>query len=144
MENTLTPAIENRIFTIRGTQVMMDRDLAAVYDVSTTRLNEQVSRNLRRFPETFCFYLTKEELQFWISQNATSKSIKIGLRKPPRVFTEYGVAMVSSIINSQRAVEVSVQIIQAFVFMKKAMMQGNLLSPHPSWWSGIVQDIRHS
>jgi ORF6N domain len=128
MENTLTPAIENRIFTIRGTQVMMDRDLAAVYDVSTTRLNEQVSRNLRRFPETFCFYLTKEELQFWISQNATSKSIKIGLRKPPRVFTEYGVAMVSSIINSQRAVEVSVQIVQAFVFMKKAMMQGNLLS----------------
>ena len=107
---------------------MLDRDLAAVYDVSTTRLNEQVSRNLRRFPETFCFYLTKEELKFWISQNATSKAITIGLRKPPRVFTEYGVAMVSSIINSQRAVEVSVQIIQAFVFMKKAMMQGNLLS----------------
>ena len=69
---------------------------------------------------------------------------KIGLRKSPRVFIEYGVAMVSSIINSQREIEVSVQIIQAFVFMKKAMMQGNLLSPHPSWWSGIVQDIRHS
>ena len=128
MENTLTPNITNRIFTIRGKQVMLDRDLAAVYDVSTTRLNEQVSRNVRRFPETFCFYLTKEELKFWISQNATSKAIKIGLRKPPRVFTEYGVAMVSSIINSQRAVEVSVQIIQAFVVMKKAMMQGNLLS----------------
>ena len=105
MENIPINAIENRIFTIRGKQVMLDRDLAAVYDVSTTRLNEQVSRNLRRFPETFCFYLTNEELKFWISQNATSKAIKIGLRKPPRVFTEYGVAMVSSILNSQRAEE---------------------------------------
>jgi hypothetical protein len=94
MENTLTPAIETRIFTIRGKQVMLDRDLAAVYDVSTNRLNEQVSRNLRRFQETFCYYLTKEELKFWISQNATSKCIKIGLRKSPRVFTEYGVAMI--------------------------------------------------
>ena len=144
MENIPINAIENRIFTIRGKQVMLDRDLAAVYDVSTTRLNEQVSRNLRRFPETFCFYLTKEELKFWISQNATSNAVKMGLRKPPRVFTEYGVAMVSSIINSQRAVEVSVQIIQAFVVMKKAMMKGNLLSPHPSWWTRIFQDIRHS
>ncbi len=107
---------------------MLDRDLAAVYDVSTSRLNEQVSRNLSRFPETFCFYLTKEELKFWMSHFATSKAIKVGMRKPPRVFTEYGVAMASSILNSQRAVEVSVQIIQAFVFMKKAMMHGNMLS----------------
>ncbi len=107
---------------------MLDRDLAVIYGVSTSRLNEQVSRNMRRFPDTFCFYLTKEELIFWISQNATSKAIKIGMRKPPRVFTEYGVAMVSSIINSQRAAEVSVQIIQAFVLMKKAMMQGAILT----------------
>jgi hypothetical protein len=128
MENTLASTIENRIFTIRGKQVMPDRDLAVIYGVSTSRLNEQVSRNMRRFPDTFCFYLTKEELIFWISQNATSKAIKIGMRKPPRVFTEYGVAMVSSIINSQRAAEVSVQIIQAFVLMKKAMMQGAILT----------------
>jgi hypothetical protein len=120
MENVLKHSIENQIFTIRGKQVMLDRDLAAVYDVSTSRLNEQVSRNPSRFPETFCFYLTKEELKFWMSQNATSKAIKVGMRKPPRVFTEYGVAMASSILNSQKAVEVSVQIIQAFVFMKKA------------------------
>jgi len=58
---------------------MLDRDLATVYDVSTTRLNEQVSRNLRRFPETFCFYLTKDELKFWISQNATSKAVNKGI-----------------------------------------------------------------
>ena len=72
---------------------MLDKDLAILYGLSTSRLNEQVRRNAGRFPENFSFYLTADETRNWISQNATSKSIKMGLRKPPRVFTEYGVAM---------------------------------------------------
>ena len=128
MEHTLPQSIEQRIFTIRGLQVMLDKDLAILYGVSTSRLNEQVRRNAGRFLENFSFYLTADETRNWISQNATSKSIKMGLRKPPRVFTEYGVAMASSVLNTSRAVEASVQIIQAFVILKKAMMQGTLIS----------------
>ena len=85
--------IKSRIFTIRGVQVMLDRDLAELYGVETSRLNEQVKRNEERFPETFMFQLTKEELVDWISQIATSnsdRSVKMGLRKLPRAFTEHG------------------------------------------------------
>jgi hypothetical protein len=128
METPLVSDIENRIFTFRGVQVMLDRDLAELYGVSTSRLNEQVSRNSARFPATFCFHLTAEEVKNWLSQNATSKSIRMGLRKPPRVFTELGVAMASSVLTTPHAVEASVQIIQAFVLLRKAMMNGSLLS----------------
>jgi hypothetical protein len=85
MERALPHSIEQRIFTIRGWQVMLDKDLAVLYGVSTSRLNEQVRRNASRFPENFSFYLTADETRNWISQNATSKSIKMGLRKPPRL-----------------------------------------------------------
>ena len=127
MENSIVPEIESRIFTVRGMQVMLDRDLAELYGVSTSRLNEQVSRNKGRFPATFCFHLTTAEMKIWMSQNAISKSIRMSMRKPPRVFTEFGVAMASSVLNSTQAVEVSVQIIQSFVLLKKAMMHGDLL-----------------
>ena len=79
-------AIQDKIYTIRGVQVMLERDLAELYGVETKRVNEQVKRNIERFPEDFMFQLTKDELEIWKSQNATSNSIKMGLRKAPYVF----------------------------------------------------------
>jgi len=120
-KNQLIPIsnIQSLIFTIRGVHVMIDRDLASIYGVETRRLNEQVRRNIERFPSQFMFQLTKEEMEFWKSQIATSSKIKMGLRKPPLAFTEQGVAMLSSVLRSKIAIKVSIQIIQAFVEMKK-------------------------
>jgi hypothetical protein len=88
--------VETRIYTIRGVQVILDKDLAALYGVTTSRLNEQVRRNLARFPEDFMFILNTEEFKNWMSQNAISNTIKMGMRKKPTAFTELGVAMVSA------------------------------------------------
>ena len=97
-QNELSPAnIENRIFTIRGVQVMLDRDLAEMYNVPTSRLNEQVKRNLDRFPADFMFQLTQLELENLISQNAISRQHG-GTRKLPFVFTEHGILMLSSVL----------------------------------------------
>ncbi len=96
MENEiLTPQIkiEDKILVIRGQHVMIDRDLAELYGVETKRLNEQVRRNIERFPEEFCFQLNKEEFENWRSQFATSNSDKMGLRRPPYAFTEQGIYM---------------------------------------------------
>ena len=112
-------SIQTRIFTIRAVQVMLDRDLAEIYGVETRRLNEQVKRNIDRFPEAFMFQLTKEEMVNWKSQFATSNKIKMGLRKPPLAFTEQGISMLSAVLNSETAVKVSIQIINAFVKMRK-------------------------
>jgi hypothetical protein len=114
-----TDNIQNRIFNIRNQQVMIDRDLAEMYGVETKRLNEQVKRNIDRFPEEFMFQLTKMEMEDWKSQIATSNRIKMGLRKPPLAFTEQGVSMLSAILNSKTAIKVSIQIINAFVEMRK-------------------------
>ncbi len=111
--------IQSKIFTIRDVQVMLDRDLAEVYGVETRRLNEQVKRNIDRFPEAFMFQLKKEEMENWKSQIATSNKIKMGLRKPPLAFTEQGVSMLSTVLKSETAVKVSIQIINAFVKMRK-------------------------
>jgi arsenate reductase-like glutaredoxin family protein len=111
--------IIDKIYLIRGQKVMLDRDLAELYQVETRRLNEQVRRNLSRFPEDFMFELTKEELENWMSQIATSNSIKMGLRKPPLCFTEQGVAMLSSVLNSERAIQMNIQIIRIFTKMKE-------------------------
>ena len=175
MENVTTQTIENKIFTIRGVQVMLDRDLAELYEVETKRINEQVKRNIERFPEEFCFQLTKEEVEilrsqiatlntgnsFLRSQNETSKSEiptlksqfatsrsqfvtsrsqfvtlntedsflksqivtskkenRGGNRYLPYAFTEQGVAMLASILKSETAVKVSIQIMNAFVQMR--------------------------
>ena len=90
MENALTQKIENRIFTIRGKQVMLDTDLSAMFSVQAKRINEQVRRNSNRFPNDFSFRLTLEEWQLLKSQIATSTAIKGGKVKVPRVFTEHG------------------------------------------------------
>ena len=117
-------AIKSRIFTIRGVQVMLDRDLAILYGVSTSRLNEQVKRNAERFPESFMFQLSQEEMKYWISQIATSnldRSIKMGVRKPPYAFTEHGIIMLASVLKSGVAVEASIKITNTFVAMRKAI-----------------------
>ena len=111
--------IIDKIYLIRGQKVMLDRDLAELYQVETRRLNEQVRRNLSRFPHDFMFELTKEELENWMSQIATSNSIKMGLRKPPLCFTEQGVAMLSSVLNSERAIQMNIQIIRIFTKIKE-------------------------
>ncbi len=116
-KNTEIISIEPKILTIRGAKVMLDSDLAALYGVTTGRLNEAVKRNLKRFPEEFMFQLTKEEWQNLKSQNAISSWG--GRRKLPLVFTEHGVTMLSSVLNSPRAVQINIQIIKAFIALRR-------------------------
>ena len=121
MENEiLAPQIkiEDKILMIRGQHVMIDRDLAELYGVETKRLNEQVRRNIARFPEEFCFQLNKEEFTNWRSQIATSNSDKMGLRRAPYAFTEQGVAMLSAVLKSDRAIAASILIMKAFVALR--------------------------
>lgn len=155
MENEIsTLQIEKKIFVIRGVQVMIDRDIAELYGVETRRLNEQVKRNIERFPEEFMFQLNEEEFENWMSQIATSNPNLIsqnatssfsrsqivtlkteqnqnvnlksqfvtsswgGTRKLPYAFTEQGCAMLSSVLRSETAVQVSIQIMKAFVSMR--------------------------
>ena len=125
--------IKDRILEIRGQRVMLDRDLAALYGVETKRLNEAVKRNINRFPEDFMFVLTDEE---WLrlrsqiatsndsdgllgSQNATSK--RGGTRYRPYAFTEYGVAMLSSVLRSETAIQVNINIMRAFIAIRHAV-----------------------
>lgn len=115
--------IENRIFTSRGVQVMLDRDLAVFYQVKTIRLREQVKRNNARFPEDFMFQLTELEAEAMVSQNAIPSKQHLG-GYFPYVFTEQGVAALSAVLKSEKAVEISIQIIRAFVEMRK-MVLGN-------------------
>jgi len=108
-------AIADKIYLIRGLNVMLDRDLAKIYGIETKRLKEQVRRNIERFPEDFMFELTKEELKNWRSQFATSNQYIMELRIPPFVFTEHGVLMLSSVLKSERAVQVNIQIMRIFL-----------------------------
>ena len=110
--------IEDMIYEIRGKQVMLDRDLAKLYQVETRTLNQKVKRNIERFPEDFCFQMTELEFENWRSQIVMSRSDKLGLRRPPYVFTEQGIAMLSAVINSVVAIETSIKIMKAFVAMK--------------------------
>jgi len=112
-------SIKNKIYTIRDMQVMLDSDLAELYNVETRRLNEQVKRNIERFPQAFMFQLTEVEFKNLMSQNATSSLEWGGRRKLPFVFTEQGVAMLSTVLKSGTAVKVSIQIMEAFVAMRK-------------------------
>ena len=113
--------IINRIFFIRGKKVMIDRDLAELYGVETRMLNQAVRRNLKRFPEDFMLELTKQEMGIWISQIVISNREKMGLRKPPLVFTEQGVAMLSSVLKSERAIQVNIQIMRTFTHLREIL-----------------------
>ena len=116
--------IQNMIYTIRGKQVMVDSDLATLYQVTTKRLNEQVRRNKNRFPSEFMFRLTAEEYEYLRSQNATSSEDNAhgGRRYMPYVFTEQGIAMLSAVLKSDIAVEVSVKIMNSFVEMRNFLL----------------------
>jgi hypothetical protein len=114
------PSVGHRIFVARGRQVMLDEDLADLYGVETKRLVEQVKRNLDRFPEDFMFQLDREEAAALRSQIATSKTGRGGRRYAPFVFTEQGVAMLSSVLRSKRAIAVNIEIMRAFVELRRA------------------------
>ena len=111
--------IQKKIYEIRGQKVMLDRDLATMYGVETRALNQAVKRNMERFPEDFMFQLTDEETTDWKSQIVMSNSIKMGLRRNPYAFTELGVAMLSSVLNSKAAIQVNMGIMRAFVAVRQ-------------------------
>lgn len=110
-----------RILLVRGQRVMLDSDLAELYGVSTGRLNEQVKRNLERFPPDFMFELSPDEVATLRSQFAISKPGRGGRRYAPRVFTEHGVAMLSSVLNSECAVQVNIAVVRAFVRLREML-----------------------
>lgn len=113
--------IESRIHIIRGQRVMLDQDLAELYGVLTKRLNEQVERNLERFPEDFAFILSPQEVANLRSQIATSKTGRGGRRYAPRAFTEQGLAMLSSVLRSSTAVRVNIEIMRAFIRLRRLL-----------------------
>jgi phage regulator Rha-like protein len=114
--------IERRIYLIRNQKVMLDSDLAELYQVPTKAFNQAVKRNSDRFPEDFMFQLNKRELENWRSQIVTSNpAAKMGLRRPPYAFTEHGVAMLSAVLHSERAVQMSILIVRAFVKLREML-----------------------
>ena len=115
------PAIQSRILVVRERQVMLDEDLAELYGVETKRLVERVKRNIERFPDDFMFQLTSEETAALRSQSATSKG-RGGRRYSPYAFTEQGVAMLSGVLRSRTAVRVNIEIMRAFVELRRAAM----------------------
>jgi len=118
--------IQNKIFTIRGVQVILDRDLATLYQVETKVFNQAVKRNIQRFPQKFRFQLTKEELQNLRSQNVTFKE-NLTTKYLPYAFTEFGVSMLSAVLKSNIAIEISIKIIESFVNMRKVISSNTLM-----------------
>ena len=128
--------IERRIYFIRGRKVMFDRDLAKLYGVELRSLNQAVKRNVRRFPSDFMFQLDKKEMEIWKSQIVTSNSLRSQivilkrgqhLKYLPYVFTEPGVAMLSSVLNSEKAVHVNIQIIRTFIKIREMIISNKAL-----------------
>lgn len=110
--------IQSKIYEIRGQRVMLDRDLAELYQVTTSALNQAVKRNIERFPPDFMFQLTDAETENWKSQIVITNSITMGLRRNPYAFTEQGVSMLSAVLKSSVAIQVSIAIMRAFVAMR--------------------------
>ena len=123
MSETFVPVerIRQTILLLRGQKVILDRDLAALYGVLTKVLKQVVKRNAGRFPEDFMFVLTREEFAEWRSQFVTSRADRMGLRHAPMAFTEQGIAMLSSVLNSERAIRVNIAIMRAFVGLREAL-----------------------
>ena len=145
--------IARRIHTVRGQRVMLDFDLARVYGVTTTRLNQQVTRNAARFPADFMFRLTRTELTNMMSQIATSSSDWGGRRKPPNAFTEHGAVMLASGLNSPRAVQMCIFVVRAFLRLREWVVgQANLaarladlekrVGAHDHELKAVIQAIR--
>jgi len=120
--------IVDRVLGIRGVKIMLDKDLAAIYGVSTAALNQAVKRNISRFPDDFMFQLSSENFKSLMSQNVISKREgRGGTRKLPYAFTEQGVAMLSSVLNSEIAIQVNIQIIRVFTKMKQILLENKAL-----------------
>ena len=111
----------HHIYIIRGKKVMLDKDLASLYGIETKRLKEQVRRNRNRFPADFMFELNKKEFENWRSQFATSNSEIMGMRHAPFAFTEHGILMLSSILNTDRAIKVNIRIMRIFIKMREML-----------------------
>lgn len=121
-EKSIIPneVITNKIYLIRGQKVMLDRDLAELYDVKNIRLREQVKRNMDKFPEHFMFRLTETETDFMVSQNAIPSKKHLG-GSLPYVFTEYGILQLANVLTGDRATQMSIRIIEVFVQMREAL-----------------------
>jgi len=117
--------ITSKIYLIRNKKVMLDRDLAELYGVETKVLKQAVRRNRRRFPSDFMFEMSVEEFQNWRSQFVTSNKDKMGLRYPPFCFTEHGVLMLSTVLNSEYATEINIQIIKVFTKIRSILQSNN-------------------
>ena len=155
MNNNLILREENIasvIYMIRGEKVMLDTDLSALYSVTTRRLKEAVRRNITRFPSDFMFELTKEEYDNLITQFESSNVGRGGTRYLPFAFTEQGVAMLSGILNSERAISVNIAIMRTFVQMRRLVFSNaelgqrvsdleKLMTEHLEDYSGDIQDI---
>lgn len=110
------------VYLIRGQKVMLDSDLADLYGVPTKALNQAVTRNIERFPDDFMFQFSKEEMENWRSQIVTSNpAAKMGLRRPPYAFTELGVAMLSTVLRSKRAIQINIAIMRTFVRLREML-----------------------
>lgn len=116
-----TDRITQKIYLIRGVRVMLDRDLAELYAVETRALKQAVRRNIERFPPDFMFELTAAELRDWRSQFVTSNADRKGLRHAPMAFTEQGVAMLASVLTSPRAIQANIQIMRAFISLRRML-----------------------
>jgi hypothetical protein len=126
--NTPTIKIQNLIYLIRGKKVMLDSDLAIIYGVKTKRLNEQMKRNIKRFPSDFMFQLTQKEWEDLWSQFATANFSPKKRRSLPYVFTEHGAVMLASVLNSPKAVSTSVQVVRAFVHLQEVLSENSQLA----------------
>lgn len=143
--------IEKAIYLIRGEKVMLDRDLAILYGVETKTLNRAVKRNLQRFPLDFMFQLTEDEAEALRCQNGTSNKGRGGRRYLPYVFTEQGVAMLSSVLNSERAIIVNIEIMRAFVKLRQLLVSNadlarrldELESKYDKQFKIVFDAIRH-
>ena len=125
LENIIpVEVIASKIYHVRDEKVMLDRDLAVLYQVETSQLKRAVRRNIERFPADFMFELSKEELENWRRQFGTSND-KMGLRYTPMAFTEQGVAMLSSVLSSKRAILVNIQIMRTFTQIRRAIFDND-------------------
>lgn len=127
--------IKDYIFTIRGKRVMIDRDLAQLYGVETKKLNQAVKRNIDRFPEDFMFQLTNEEQNELVTNCDHLKNLKYSYQNA-YAFTEHGVTMLSSILNSKKAIEINIQVVRAFISLKQYALEHKELSKQ-------IQDLQH-
>lgn len=127
-KTSLAVSVDSRILVVRQQKVILDTDLAELYGVPVKRLNEQVKRNRERFPSDFMFQLTTEELESLRSQNATSKGGRGGRRYAPYAFTEHGAIMAATVLNSERAVEMSLFVVRAFVRLREMLATNEKLA----------------